>query len=47
MLRGHLLLDGNPVSEARGAEFGTDGVSRFDRSGMLDWSPARRGAATC
>jgi len=30
-----VLLDGKPVSEARGADVGTDGVARFDRSGML------------
>ncbi len=30
-----VLLDGNPVGEARGADVGTDGVARFDRSGML------------
>ena len=30
-----VLVDGNPVSEARGADVGTDGVARFDRSGML------------
>jgi len=30
-----VLLDGTPVGEARGADVGTDGVARFDRSGML------------
>jgi hypothetical protein len=30
-----ILLDGKPVGEARGADVGTDGVARFDRSGML------------
>jgi len=30
-----VLLDGKPVGEARGADVGTDGVTRFDRSGML------------
>ena len=30
-----VLLDGQPVSEARGADVGKDGVARFDRSGML------------
>jgi hypothetical protein len=30
-----VLLDGNPVGEARGADVGSDGVARFDRSGML------------
>jgi hypothetical protein len=30
-----VLLDGKPVAEARGADVGTDGVARFDRSGML------------
>jgi hypothetical protein len=30
-----VLLDGKPVGEARGADVGTDGVARFDRSGML------------
>jgi len=28
-------LDGKPVGEARGADVGTDGVARFDRSGMI------------
>jgi hypothetical protein len=30
-----VLLDGKPVGEARGVDVGTDGVARFDRSGML------------
>jgi len=30
-----VLLDGNPVGEARGADVDSDGVARFDRSGML------------
>ena len=30
-----VLLDGKPVGEARGADVGTDGVARFDRSGMF------------
>ena len=30
-----VLLDGNPVGEARGADVGADSVARFDRSGML------------
>lgn len=30
-----VLLDGKPVGEARGADVDTDGVARFDRSGML------------
>ena len=30
-----VLLDGKPVGEVRGADVGTDGVARFDRSGML------------
>jgi hypothetical protein len=30
-----VLLDGEPVGEARGADVGTDSVARFDRSGML------------
>ena len=28
-------LDGNPIGDARGADVGSDGVARFDRSGML------------
>ena len=30
-----VLLEGKPVGEARGADVGTDGVARFDRSGMI------------
>jgi hypothetical protein len=30
-----VLIDGKPVGEARGADVDTDGVARFDRSGML------------
>jgi thiol-disulfide isomerase/thioredoxin len=30
-----VLLDGNPPGDARGADVGTDGVARFDRSGMI------------
>lgn len=30
-----VLLDGKPVSDARGADVGADGVARLDRSGML------------
>jgi thiol-disulfide isomerase/thioredoxin len=30
-----VLLDGKPVGEARGADVGTDGIARFDQSGML------------
>ena len=30
-----VLLDGKPIGEARGADVGTDGVARFDRSGMI------------
>jgi thiol-disulfide isomerase/thioredoxin len=30
-----VLLDGKPVGEARGADVGSDGVARFDRSGMI------------
>ena len=30
-----VLLDGNPVGDARGADVGPDGVARFDRSGMI------------
>jgi hypothetical protein len=30
-----VLLDGQPVGEARGADVGDDSVARFDRSGML------------
>jgi thiol-disulfide isomerase/thioredoxin len=30
-----VMLDGKPVGEARGADVGSDGVARLDRSGML------------
>jgi hypothetical protein len=30
-----VLLDGQPVGEARGTDVGTDGLARFDRSGMI------------
>ena len=30
-----ILLDGKPVDKARGADVGSDGTARFDRSGML------------
>jgi len=30
-----VLLDENPIGEARGADVGPDGVARFDRSGMI------------
>ena len=30
-----VLLDGQPIGEARGADVGPDGVARFDRSGMI------------
>jgi hypothetical protein len=30
-----VLLDGQPISEARGADVGADGVARFDRTGMI------------
>ena len=30
-----VLLDGKPIGDARGADVGTDGVARFDRSGMI------------
>jgi len=30
-----VLLDGQPVGDARGMDVGTDGVARFDRSGMI------------
>ncbi|HEV8397535.1 MAG TPA: redoxin family protein [Vicinamibacterales bacterium] len=30
-----VLLDGQPVGDAHGADVGTDGVARFDRSGMI------------
>ena len=30
-----VLLDGKPVTDARGADVGADGVARFDRAGMV------------
>ena len=30
-----VLVDGKPVGDVRGADVGTDGVARFDRSGMI------------
>jgi thioredoxin family protein len=30
-----VLLDGKPVGDAHGMDVGTDGVARFDRSGMI------------
>ena len=30
-----VLLDGKPVSNARGADVGPDGMATFDRSGMI------------
>jgi thiol-disulfide isomerase/thioredoxin len=30
-----VLLDGQPVGEARGADVAADGIARFDRSGMI------------
>ena len=30
-----VLLDGKPIGEARGMDVGSDGVARFDRSGMI------------
>ncbi len=30
-----VLLDENPIGEVRGADVGSDGVARFDRSGMI------------
>jgi hypothetical protein len=30
-----VLLDGQPVGDVRGIDVGTDGVARFDRSGMI------------
>jgi hypothetical protein len=30
-----VLLDGKPVGDVRGMDVGTDGVARFDRSGMI------------
>jgi thioredoxin family protein len=31
----NVLLDGQPIGDARGADVGADGVARFDRSGMI------------
>jgi hypothetical protein len=31
----NVLLDGNLIGEGRGADVGSDGVARFDRSGMI------------
>jgi thiol-disulfide isomerase/thioredoxin len=31
----NVLLDGNPIGEGRGSDVGSDGVARFDRSGMI------------
>ena len=30
-----VLLDDTPIGDARGADVGSDGVARFDRSGMI------------
>ena len=30
-----VLLDGKPAGEARGRDVGSDGVARFDRSGLV------------
>ena len=30
-----VMLDGKPIGEVRGGDVGTDGVARFDRSGMI------------
>jgi hypothetical protein len=30
-----VLLDGQAIGDARGADVGPDGVARFDRSGMI------------
>ena len=30
-----VVLDGKPIGDARGMDVGTDGVARFDRSGMI------------
>jgi hypothetical protein len=30
-----VLLDGKPVGDSRGMDVGTDGIARFDRSGMI------------
>ena len=44
-----VLLDGQPVGAARGADVGADGVARFDRSGMIrlvTGAPRRRHVLT-
>jgi hypothetical protein len=44
-----VLLDGEPVGDARGMDVGTDGVARFDRSGMIRFvagAPRRRHVLT-
>ena len=44
-----VLLDGKPVGDARGADVGADGVTRFDRSGMIrlvDGAPRGRHVLT-
>jgi len=39
-----VVLDGKPIGEGRGADVGSDGVARFDRSGMIRLvARARRG----
>ena len=30
-----VLLDGQPIGDARGPDVGPNGVARFDRSGMI------------
>lgn len=30
-----VMIDGKPIDDARGADVGSDGVARFDRSGMI------------
>jgi thiol-disulfide isomerase/thioredoxin len=40
-----VLVDGQPVGDARGADVGADGMARFDRSGMIrlvNGAPRRR-----
>jgi hypothetical protein len=34
-----VLLDGQPVGDAHGADLGADGVARFDRSGPREAGP--------
>ncbi len=44
-----VLLDGQPVGDARGADVAPDGVARFDRSGMIrlvDRAPRRKHVLT-